>query len=254
MVGPLPALDRLVAESGLPISTRRAIAAMAALAVLLWIALATATGAATLAIVPFAVLLGAGVPTLVLIAAKRRRLKRFAEQLPDALDIMVRSLKAGHPITSAFGLLAAEMADPIGSEFELLVDEMTYGFELAEALERLRLRVDHPDLRFMVVTITIQHGAGGNLAEVLANLSTVIRDRYRLYKKVDALSAEGRLSGVVLGLLPVAVIVIMYAMNPSAKYFTVADNDPIPILIAVIAMVWYLLSIFAIYKIVKIRI
>ncbi len=254
MVGPLKKINKLVSESGLVISSGRFFLIMAGVTIFLWLGMTYFAGAQAILALPFAILLGVGAPVLYLMGAKRRRLNRFAEQMPDALDIMVRSLRAGHPITSAIGLVAKEMSDPIGTEFGLLVDEMTYGLELTEALERMRLRVDHPDLQFMVVTVTIQHGTGGNLAEVLSNLSSVIRDRYRLYKKVDALSAEGRMSGVVLAALPFVVGLIMYVVSPTAKYYMAAAKEPVFMLVLMAATVWYILSIYVMYKIIKIRV
>ncbi len=254
MVGPLKRINGLISESGLVISSGRFFLIMAGLTIFLLLGMSYLAGAPVILALPFAILLGVGAPVLYLMGAKRRRLNRFAEQMPDALDIIVRSLRAGHPITSAIGLVAKEMADPIGTEFGLLIDEMTYGLELTEALERMRLRVDHPDLQFMVVTVTIQHGTGGNLAEVLSNLSGVIRDRYRLYKKVDALSAEGRISGVVLASLPFVVGIIMYVVSPTAKYYMAAAKTPIFAVVLLVSAVWYLLSLFVMYKIIKIRV
>jgi tight adherence protein B len=254
MVGPLKRINGLISESGLVMSSGRFFLIMAGLTIFLLLGMSYLAGAPVILALPFAILLGVGAPVLYLMGAKRRRLNRFAEQMPDALDIIVRSLRAGHPITSAIGLVAKEMPDPIGTEFGLLIDEMTYGLELTEALERMRLRVDHPDLQFMVVTVTIQHGTGGNLAEVLANLSGVIRDRYRLYKKVDALSAEGRISGVVLASLPFVVGIIMYVVSPTAKYYMEAAKTPIFAVVLLVSAVWYLLSLYVMYKIIKIRV
>ena len=254
MIGPLKRINGLISESGLAVSSGRFFLIMVGLIILLWFSMTYFAGASAILALPFAILLGVGAPVFYLMGAKRRRLNRFAEQMPDALDIMVRSLRAGHPITSAIGLVAKEMPDPIGTEFGLLIDEMTYGLELTEALERMRLRVAHPDLQFMVVTVTVQHGTGGNLAEVLANLSGVIRDRYRLYRKVDALSAEGRISGVVLAALPFFVGLIMYVVSPTAKYYMAAAKSPVFMLVIMIATVWYFLSLYVMYKIIKIRV
>ncbi|MBY0432265.1 MAG: type II secretion system F family protein [Rhodospirillales bacterium] len=106
----------------------------------------------------------------------RRRLKKFAEQLPDAIDVIVRSLRAGHPVSTAIGMVCREMPDPVGSEFGIAFDEMTYGLDLREALDNLATRIAIEELRFMVVAVRIQYATGGNLAEVLAGLSKVIRD------------------------------------------------------------------------------
>ena len=184
LVGPFEQLDKLVRDSGLLVKTPQVVMIMVLLTAAVIAALGFGTRTPFLLIIPFALFIGVAIPVFVIMKYKSYRLKKFAEQLPDALDIMVRSLRAGHPITAAIGLVAREMPDPAGTEFGILVDELTFGLELREALARMGERVDHPDLHFMIVSVTIQHGTGGNLAEVLSNLSSVIRDRFRLYKKV----------------------------------------------------------------------
>jgi tight adherence protein B len=215
-------------------------------------ALFVAAGVAPRYALPLALVLGVGLPVLYLARRRRLRRRRFGAQLPDAIDLMVRSLRAGHPVTAAIGLVAKEMPDPVGAAFGTVVDEMTYGLEFGEALERLRLRMDHPDLHFMIASITLQHATGGNLAEVLTNLSGVIRDRARLHRKIAALSAEGRLSAVVLGALPFGTALIMHLQNP--RYYVEAATHPMFPLIALGALGLYLASMVVIYRIVKIRV
>lgn len=180
------------------------------------------------------------------------RLRRFTEQLPDAIDMMVRSLRAGHPINTSMALVAREMPDPIGSEFGIVVDEVTYGLELSEALDQLRLRVDVPDLQYMIVAMNIQMRTGGNLAEVLANLSLIIRDRFRLLKKARALSAEGRLAALIVSVVPFVVVVILTMVK--SDFYTSAMGNPVFWMIAVFALVWYIGSILLIRKIVNIEV
>ena len=129
------------------------------------------------------VLFGIIAPIMHLKTMRANRVKKFSEQLPDALDIMVRSLQAGHPISAAMSLVSKEMSDPIGTEFGIAVDEMTYGLDMRDALESMGRRMEVQDFQYVVVSINIQHETGGNLAEVLRNLSTVIRDRFRMFKK-----------------------------------------------------------------------
>lgn len=167
--------------------------------------------------------MGAGLPLLFLRMKSRERVKKFAEQLPDALDTMARSLRAGHPFSSAMALASSDLADPMGTEMGIVVDEMTYGLDLHTALENLRKRVHLQDLDYMVVAISIQHETGGNLAEVLANLSRVIRDRFRMFQKIRALSAEGRLSAWVISILPFFVGFVIHIINPG--YFGQYLND-----------------------------
>ena len=156
-------------------------------------------------------------------AANRARL--FQSQLVDAVDIMVRSLRAGHPVASALGLAAREMPDPVGTELGLTCDEMTYGLDLRDALENLARRVPYPELHYLVVAIRVQYGTGGNLAEVLNALSKVLRERNGLVAKIAAWSAEGRLSAWVLSALPVVVGFAVNTMNPT--YYSEVADDPL---------------------------
>lgn len=180
------------------------------------------------------------------------RKERMAEQLPDVVDMIVRSLQAGHPIRAALTTVANDAPDPLGTEVGIAVDEMTFGLELEEALENLRLRVNIPDLDYMVVAISIHARTGGNLAEILSNLSGVIRDRYRLFKKVRALSAEGRLSAWVIALVPF-VIGLILGLNVPDYYSDAAKHPSFP-MIALTAIALYTASIAAIWRIVKIRV
>lgn len=168
---------------------------------------------------------GVGLPILVLLRRQKKRLARFGRQLPDAIDLVVRALRAGHPTSASLALVAKEMPDPIGTEFGLVVDEMTYGLDMDEALEHMAMRVPHPDISFLVAAIQIQHFSGGNLAEILANLSTVIRERFHMFAKARAVSAEGRFSAWVVGLLPGIVAVVIHVID--RKYFTEVQHDPV---------------------------
>lgn len=189
---------------------------------------------------------------LFLLNRAGKRKAKMTEQLPDAVDMIVRSLKAGHPIRAALGLVANDVADPLGTEIGIAVDEMTFGLELEEALENLRQRVNIPDLDYMVVAINIHSRSGGNLAEILSNLSSVIRDRYRLFKKVRALSAEGRLSAYVIASVPF-VIGLILGLNVPNYYQDAARHPSFP-MIALVAIGLYGVAIFAIWRIIKIRV
>jgi tight adherence protein B len=157
-----------------------------------------------------------GVPLSIwfLIQARRRRLAQITNQLPDALDMLVRSLRAGHPVTTGIGMIAEEMPDPIGGEFSLVFDEMSYGLDLRQALEKMSDRLNHYVIDYLIVAMRVQYGTGGNLAEILSSLSDVLRERLRLQSKVRALSAESRLSGRILSILPIAVVVLLVYINP----------------------------------------
>lgn len=164
-------------------------------------------------------------PLMLISRRKEKRRKLMEEQFPVALDVFTRALLAGHPIASAIDLLTHEMEDPLGSEFGLVADEVSYGSTLTESLMAMADRWDQPDIRMFAVSISLQSETGGNLAEILRNLSMVIRERATLYMKVRALSSEGRMTGWMLSVLPVITIVSLFVLN-SSFYFEVA-SDPI---------------------------
>lgn len=155
----------------------------------------------------------------------RRRVALFEEQLPDALDLMVRSLRVGHPINSAVAVVAREMPDPIGTEFGLLADEATYGMSMNDALDKLTARMPVSDLRFLAIAINIQATSGGNLAEILEGLSAVIRSRFKLFRKVHAMTAEARWSGWFLSLFPIAALLLVQMFD--AGYYDRVSDHPL---------------------------
>jgi tight adherence protein B len=171
----------------------------------------------------FSVAVGCFLPLMVLQYKANRTRKKMQEQFPVALDVFVRGLRAGHPIAAALDLLTVEMPDPIGSQFGIVVDEVTYGAELRDALEALADRWDLDDMRMFVVSLSVQSETGGNLAEILENLSRVIRERQSMMLKVRALSSEGRMTAVMLTTLPVLAFTALFLLNPPF-YLDVADD------------------------------
>ena len=191
-------------------------------------------------------------PGFVISAMAQRRRKRMEQQFPVAIDIFVRALRSGHPVASAIELLTQEMDDPIGSEFGLVSDEIAYGAELTDALDAMAERWDLEDIRMFVVSLSVQIETGGNLAEILENLSEVIRARASLYLKVRALSSEGRMTGWILSVLPVITFISMFMVNP--RFYLDVARDSIfmiglPSLIAI-----YALGVFWIRKLVDIKV
>jgi tight adherence protein B len=164
---------------------------------------------------------------------RKKRLKKLEEQLPLALDIVTRAIRAGHPVISAVQLASEELGDPIGSEFGLIVDETTYGLEFKEALVTFARRTGSADVHFFAVSVGIQSETGGNLAEILEGLASVVRGRQTLAKRVKALSSEGKASAMILSILPGFLIGMMMLMAPS--FYTSKFKDPLfwPIVIAV---------------------
>jgi tight adherence protein B len=153
-------------------------------------------------------------PYLVLRLLRTRRQKKFGAQFPDAIDIIVRSLRAGHPVPVAISMVAREQPDPVGSEFGLVTDEITYGADLESAMRNLYFRVGTDDLPLFVTAVAIQGSTGGNLGEILNNLSAVIRERFKMRRKIRALAAEGRASALILSSLPIALFAIINVMVP----------------------------------------
>lgn len=168
---------------------------------------------------------GLGLPILFLRRCCKRRRDKFEELLPEAVDIMVRSLKAGHPLPVAISMVAREMPDPIGTEFGLTSDELTYGLDLESAMQQTSARVGQDDFALVVCAISIQAKTGGNLSELLANLSKVLRARFKMRRRVRAVSAEGRMSAIGLSCLPVLVFVCLMIFAP--KYYGELWTEPL---------------------------
>lgn len=191
----------------------------------------------------FAVVTGAFLPLMYLQYKANRTRKKMQDQFPVALDVFVRGLRAGHPIAAALDLLTVEMPDPIGSQFGVVVDEVTYGAELRDALQAMAVRWDLEDMHMFVVSLSVQSETGGNLAEILDNLSTVIRERHSMYLKVRALSSEGRMTAIMLTVLPVFAFAMLFLFN-SDFYLEVADDPAFMpgflglILMYVIGFIW----------------
>lgn len=144
----------------------------------------------------------------------KKRLGMIEEQLPDAVELMVRSLKVGHPFTSAIQIVAKEVPDPLATEFGIIADESAYGRDVGEALKQMAERLDMQDLRFLAVAVTIQQQSGGNLAEILEGLAKVIRSRFRLFRRVKAITAEAQWSGKFLSAFPVLALIGVNVLDP----------------------------------------
>ena len=200
----------------------------------------------------FAVVLGMMLPIMYFSVRAARTRRKIEQQFPVSLDVFVRGLRAGHPIAAALDLLTVEMPDPIGSEFGLVVDEVTYGGELRDALQNLAERWGSDDMRMFVVSIAVQNETGGNLAEILENLSQVIRERHSLLMKVRALSSEGRMTATMLTVLPVLTFVGLFIMNP--QFFLEVADDPWFIPGFSMLILLYLIGFFSIRKMVDLKV
>ncbi|QKC92164.1 type II secretion system protein F [Mesorhizobium sp. NZP2234] len=194
-------------------------------------------------------LVGFALPILVLRRARNKRIQKFATQLPDALDMIVRSLRAGHPTTVAIGLVAREMPDPLGTEFGIVSDEITFGLSLEQAVRKLSERVGFEGLHLLSVSLSIQSKTGGNLTEILANLSSVLRERRKMRLKIKALSAEGRVSAWIISLFPVLMFCILYVVAP--KFYGDVWDSPLILPVFLIFGSWALLGDFIMYRMVN---
>lgn len=234
----LEGLEELVLQTGLRVDPLRLVFATLGLTVLYTIVFSFSFGTSILVVV-LALIVAVATVYLVLQVLRRRRIERFGEQFPDALQVIVRGLRAGHPFRVAMSLVAREMPDPIGSEFGILVDEIGFGLDLNTAVDSVVRRVGHDDLAFFAVAVNIQSQTGGNLAEILSRLAGLMRNRAKLRLKVRALTSEGRLSAIFLSFAPFILFSVISLLSPS--YF--ADIRHHPILVPAITVGLMMLGI-----------
>lgn len=241
-------LNRLYTQSGItgnPLTFAASfLLAGLALALLLWFLI----GLGTLAAFIVFLVVGLALPLLVLRRARRKRIQKFEKQLPDALDMIVRSLRAGHPASVAISLVAREMPDPLGTEFGIVSDEITFGLSMEQAVRKLSQRVGFEGLHLLSVSLSIQAKTGGNLTEILANLSSVLRERQKLRMKIRALSSEGRASAWIISLFPIVMFLILLIIAPA--YYGKVWGNPLILPTFVIFGSWALLGDFIMYRMV----
>src|SRR3954447_21887015 len=248
---PLVALNRLILQSGLKLS-------IGTFAIYLVVLALFAFGLVMFTREDWLEAFGAGVfcctllPLLALKFKRSRRQKKFGAQFPDALDIIVRSLRAGHPVPIAISMVAREMADPIGSEFGTVSDEITYGADLETGMRNLYFRVGQEDLPLFVTAVAIQSSTGGNLGEILENLSAVIRQRFKMRRKIRALASEGRASAMILSSLPIGIFFIIQFIAPDF-YGSVWHQDLTKTVLAM-AGTWMGIGNLIMYRLVNFRV
>jgi tight adherence protein B len=198
-----------------------------------------------------AVPLGA-TPLLYLRRKKKKRMRKLQSQLPDGLDMIARALRAGHAFTTGMRLAADEFDDPFGTELAETLDEINFGVSVSDALTNLTTRLDSPDLRYFVVSVLIQRTTGGNLAEILMNISRLIRARIKFQGKVRVLSAEARLSAVVLIALPFLIALTLYFLKP--QYIQVMWTEHAGRIMAGVAVIMMIFGALVMKKIVTIEV
>ncbi|AZQ53702.1 type II secretion system F family protein [Burkholderia cenocepacia] len=244
------ALDLVIQQSGLDWTLPKLITLSAAFAALTWFALSFVR-LPQLAAVPVALFAG-WMPMLYVLRCRARRMRKLERQLPEICDMIARALRSGHSFTSTLGMVGDEFSEPMGGEFRVTFDEVNYGVSLHDALMNLATRVPVQDLRYFVIAVLIQRETGGNLAELLESIAALIRERFKLFDKVRVLSAEGRLSAWILGLLPFGTAAVMALLN--REFLSVLWEDPAGLRMVEAMLVSMLLGLFWIRRIVRIRV
>ena len=202
------------AKANLALSPRQLVMVIVLLGVAAFVGLSLGTAAGLTVRLIVSAGMSIGGVYLWLDSKARKRMSLFEEQLPDAVELMVRSLRVGHPFSSAISIVAREVADPLGSEFGVIADENAYGRDIGESLQALAERMEMQDLRFLAVAVAIQQQSGGNLAEILDGLAKVIRARFRLFRRVRAITAEAKFSGMILSVFPIVALVAINLLDP----------------------------------------
>ncbi len=250
LTAPIRSFDNLVQTCGLTVRTERVLLGMMAIAVLavvlldVWFPVFSLVGG---------LVLGVGLPFIILRRMRKLRMAKLTRQLPETLLMMVRSLKAGHPIPACIAMIGKEMPTPVGSEFKRVSDSMSYGLDLRDALTKMTERLHTvPELKYIGSAIKIQSSTGGNLAEILNSLANLMRDQQKLKMKVKAITAEGRLSGNILAALPVAVVVLLNFMNPT--YYLGIIGNPTMVYVMGFAAFLIVFGYLIIRRIVNIRV
>jgi tight adherence protein B len=243
-------LPEMLVQAGLPISAQTFVS-LSALGTLLLAVVGTLFFPIWQAL-PLAFLVGALAPVLIVKSQQEKRRKELTAQLPDALELMARGLKIGHPVNTSIKAVADEMSDPIGSEFGIMFDQISFGDELPDAFQDFADRIGTEDAQYLAASIAIQHGTGGNLERIVSVLANVVRRRIALRARIKAISAEGRLSGVLLSLIPLVIMGIMSVNAPG--YYSDISDDPAFIKLAVLVVVLMIANAVILFKLVNFRV
>ncbi|MDL1983402.1 MAG: type II secretion system F family protein [Deltaproteobacteria bacterium] len=194
----------------------------------------------------------AGIPFFYLCQKKKKRMEKFQRQLPEGLELIARSLKAGHSFPSGMKLAADEFDDPLGPEFDETLNEINFGVSVPDALKNLADRIDCPDLKFFVISVILQRETGGNLAEIIESLAYIIRERFKLYGKIKILAAEGKLSAIILVAIPFLIIIALRFINPD--YINTLLSEPAGRIMSGMAAFMMALGILVMKKMVNIKV
>jgi tight adherence protein B len=225
---------------------------MGALCMVAYTGLTFFTDAGAVIRVVVSIVMGIGAVYMWVNNKAKKRLAMIEEQLPDAVELMVRSLRVGPPFSSAINIVAKEVADPLGTEFGIIADEAAYGRDVSDSLKELAERMDMQDLRFLAVAVSIQSKSGGNLAEILYGLAQVIRARFKLFRRVKAITAEAKWSGMFLSGFPLAALVAINVMEPD--YYADVKDTQFFIPAAVVVVVFLIVNILFMKAMVNIKV
>lgn len=217
-----------------------------------YVGLTYGTGASTPIRIAVSVAMGIGGVFVWVNGKAKKRMALIEEQLPDAVELMVRSLRVGHPFSSAINIVAKEVPDPLGSEMGVIADEAAYGRDVGEALKAMAERLDMQDMRFLAVAVTIQQQSGGNLAEVLHGLAKVIRSRFKLFRRVKAITAEAKWSGMFLSVFPLGALVMINVIQPN--YYDVVKETAYFIPACLVVAGFLVANIFVMKALVNIKV
>lgn len=212
-----------IQRAAIPITPAQTFGIMALLSLVVFIIVSALTGSGFVTKMMIAVIVGVGGPIFWVNGKAKKRMTLLEEQLPEAIDLMVRSLRVGHPFTSSLSIAANETQDPLATELGVVSDEIAYGRDVGDALNDMARRLSLQDLRFLAVAVTIQQQSGGNLADILTGLTNVIRERFRLFRKVNAITAEAKFSGRFLSAFPFIAILAVNLLDPN-YYDKVIDH------------------------------
>jgi tight adherence protein B len=246
----IKSLDLLIQQSGLSWSAPRLVSISCAIPVCVFAASLFAPIPVMFAAI--GALVSSALPYLYVSRKRNKRLRQLEKQLPEAADTIGRALRAGHSFPSAVGMVANEFPEPMAGEFRITFDEINYGVPLNDALLNLAKRVPIRDLRYFIIAVLIQRETGGNLAEVLDGIALLIRERFKLFDKVRVLSAEGKMSAWVLGLLPFVTAGVMFAVN--RPFLEVLWQDPMGLKVVCAMLLMMVSGVFSMCKIIRIRV
>ena len=241
-------LSMRLTQAGLSVTPRRFIVVCVSLGFGVFAALML-TGVGLLAAIGIAFAAGGGLPFWALSFLKKRREAKFLEAFPDAVDVIVRGIKAGLPLLDSLKLIASEAEEPVRSEFRSIIETQTIGIPIGEACLRLYESMRLPEANFFAIVVSIQQRAGGNLSEALGNLSRVLRDRKKMKAKIKAMSMEAKASAAIIGALPIAVMILVYITSP--QYISLLWTEPLGRMMLLGCAVWMSMGVMVMRKMIN---